>query len=65
MGGMDLTAALIILAAAIILCFGGYYLIFGGSTQCRNCGAYMPKRSERCPNCGYRRRKDYDNPHKH
>ena len=59
-----MTAALII-AAAILLCFGWYRLTFGGRTQCRNCGAFMPKRTDLCPNCGYRRREDYDNPHIH
>ena len=60
-----MTVILIMIAAVILICLGGYFLIFGGNTQCRNCGAYMPKRSERCPNCGYTLRKDYDNPNIH
>ena len=64
-GGMPMTVILIIIAAAIILCFGGYRLVFGGKTQCRNCGAYMAKKAKSCPNCGYRLREDYDNPHIH
>ena len=60
-----MTVILIIIAAAIVLCIGLYLLFFGGSTQCRNCGAFMPKRAERCPNCGYRLRESYDNPKKH
>ncbi len=60
-----MTAILIILAAAIILFFGWYRLTFGGRMQCRNCGAYMPKKAEICPNCGYRLRENYDDPRKH
>ena len=41
-----MTVILIILAAAIILFFGWYRLTFGGRMQCRNCGAYMPKKAE-------------------
>lgn len=58
-----MTVTLILIAAAMILCIGLYQFFFGGKVQCRNCGAYMPKRSEICPNCGYRRREDYDNPY--
>lgn len=54
----------ILIAAAIILCFGWYFW-FGGKKQCRNCGSYMPARAKICPVCGYRLREDYDNPHKH
>ena len=54
----------ILIAAAIILCFGWYFW-FGSKKQCRNCGSYMPTRAQICPVCGYRLREDYDNPHKH
>ena len=60
-----MTAALIILAAVILLGLGLYYNYFGAKTQCRNCGAYMPKRAEMCPNCGYRIRENYDDPYRH
>lgn len=60
-----MTAILIILAAVILLGFGLYYSFFGGKKQCRNCGAYMPKKAEICPNCGYRLRENYDDPRKH
>ena len=60
-----MTATLIIIAAAILLCFGWYRLAFGGKTQCRNCGVYIPNRAKSCPNCGYVRRESYDNPNRH
>lgn len=60
-----MTVILMIIAAAILLCFGWYRLTFGGKTQCRNCGVYMPKRMETCPRCGYQRRENYDDPHMH
>lgn len=56
---------ILIIIAAILLCFGWYRLTLGGKTQCRNCGAYIPKRAEICPNCGYQRRENYDDPHMH
>ena len=60
-----MTVILMIIAAAILLGFGWYRLIYGGKTQCRNCGVYMPKRMETCPRCGYQRRENYDDPHTH
>ena len=60
-----MTLILIFLAAAILLGFGWYRLTFGGKTQCRNCGSFMPKKAKSCPACGYRLRENYDDPRKH
>ena len=60
-----MTVILVTAAAAIILCFGWYRLTFGGKMQCRNCGAFMPKKAQICPTCGYRIRENYDDPHQY
>ena len=56
---------ILIIIAAILFCFGWYCLTLGGKTQCRNCGAFMPKKTKTCPVCGYKIRESYDDPHQH
>ena len=60
-----MTVTLILIFAAILLCFGLYQFFFGGKVQCRNCGAFMPKKAKTCPVCGYKIRESYDDPHQH
>ena len=56
---------LLFLVAVIIICYGLYYLQTNRKTQCRNCGAFMPKKAKSCPFCGYRIRESYDDPHQY
>ena len=60
-----MVSTLLFLVAVIILCYGLYYLRSNRRMQCRNCGAFMPKKAKSCPFCGYRIRDSYDDPHQY
>ena len=41
-----------LLIAAAIVFLVVYTMRFGGKVQCKNCGFYVPRREDFCPNCG-------------